>query len=219
METVITFPKISQVNFSIELNNGKHGRIEHYWTPYINLEEWKISVDATIYSHDRQFSFLLALMSEALPAIQRLLRRLITSLPPEPSPWEGPNRPHNDLLDFEDFEGGELNLLATFLRSNPVSPEETLAANDDTNLFTSFSSFDDEWDADDRRAYPTLKVTAYPLKALVDTFNIQDASEDARVLFTELYRNDQFRSAESFRDQVFLAVEYMHSEGYRRPYR
>jgi hypothetical protein len=38
MEMVTTFPKISQVNFWTELNNGKHVRIEHSWTPYIESE-------------------------------------------------------------------------------------------------------------------------------------------------------------------------------------
>jgi hypothetical protein len=152
-------------------------------------------------------------MSEVPPVIRRLLRRLIISLLPESSPWEGPNRPQNNLLGVGDFDDDELNLLAIFLSSNPVSPEEALAANDDANLFSSSSSSDDEWDADDRSPYPTSKVIAYPLKAPVDTFNLEDASEDARVLFTELYKHDQFQSAESFREQVFLAVEYMHSDG------
>jgi hypothetical protein len=35
MEIVTTFPEISQMNFWTELNNGKHVRIEHLWTPYI----------------------------------------------------------------------------------------------------------------------------------------------------------------------------------------
>jgi hypothetical protein len=38
------------------------------------------------------------------------------------------------------------------------------------------------------------------LKTPVDTFNMEDATDDARVLFTEFYNNDQFRSAESFRE-------------------
>jgi hypothetical protein len=105
---------------------------------------------ATVYYHDRPFSSLFASISEIPAAIRRLLRRLITSLPPEPSPWEGQNRPQNDLLGFEDFDNDELNLIATFLNSNRVSPEEALAANDDVNLFASSSSSDDEWDADDR---------------------------------------------------------------------
>jgi hypothetical protein len=39
METVTTFPKISQVNFWTELNNNKHVRIEHYWTIRTSLRE------------------------------------------------------------------------------------------------------------------------------------------------------------------------------------
>jgi hypothetical protein len=42
--------------------------------------------------------------------------------------------------------------------------------------------------------------SSYPLNAPVDTFNLEDASEDAQVLLTELYNNDQYRSAESFRE-------------------
>jgi hypothetical protein len=101
------------------------------------LEEREISVDATVYYHDRSFSLLLASMSEVPQAIRRLLHRLMTSLPPEPSPWEGLNRSQNNFLGFEDFDDDELNLLATFLSSNPVSSEEALAANDDANLFAS----------------------------------------------------------------------------------
>jgi hypothetical protein len=78
------------------------------------------------------------------------------------------------------------------LSSNPVSREEALADNDDANLFASSSSFNGEWDADNRSLYPTPKVTAYPLKAPVETFNFEDVSEDARVLWTGLYNNDQF---------------------------
>jgi hypothetical protein len=134
-------------------------------------------------------------MPEVPPAIRRLLCGLISSLPPEPSPWEGPNRPQNDRLGFEDCDDDELNLIATFLSRNPVSPEEAPAANDDANRFASSFSSDDEWDADDRSPYPAPKVTAYLLKAPVDTFNLEDASEDARVLFPELYNKDPFRSA------------------------
>jgi hypothetical protein len=147
-------------------------------------------------------------MSEVPPTIRRILRRFITSLPPEPSPWEDPHRPQNDLLGFEDFDDDELNFLTTFLSSNPVFPEEALAVNDDANLYTSSSSSDDEWDADDRSPYLTPKVTAYPLKAPVDTFDLEDASGDARIIFSELCNNDQFRSAENFREQMFLAAEY-----------
>jgi hypothetical protein len=92
-------------------------------------------------------------MSEVMPAILKLLRRLITSLSPEPFPWEGQNRAQNHLLGFEDFDDDKLDLLATFLSSNPVSPEEALATNDDANLFASFSSSDDELDADYRSPY------------------------------------------------------------------
>jgi hypothetical protein len=60
-------------------------------------------------------------MFKVPPAIGRHLRRLITLLPPEPSLWEGPNRPQNDVLSFEDFDDDELNLVATILSSNPVS--------------------------------------------------------------------------------------------------
>jgi hypothetical protein len=67
------------------------------------LETRDISVDATVYYHNRSFSFLLASMSEVPQVIRRLLRRLITSLPPELSPWESPNRPQNDILGFEDL--------------------------------------------------------------------------------------------------------------------
>jgi hypothetical protein len=133
-------------------------------------------------------------MPEVRPAIRRLFCRLITSLLPEPSLCESPNRLQNDLFDFEDFDDDELNLLATFLSCNSVSPEEALAANDDANLFASSSSSDDEWNADDRSHHPTPKATACPLKAPVDTFNLEDASEDAPVLFTELYNDNQFRS-------------------------
>jgi hypothetical protein len=35
MEIMTMFRKISQVNFRTELNNGRHVRIEHYWTTYI----------------------------------------------------------------------------------------------------------------------------------------------------------------------------------------
>jgi hypothetical protein len=157
-------------------------------------------------------------MSEVMLAIRGLLHRLITSLSPEPSPWEGSNRLQNDFLNFEDFDDDELNLLATFLSSSPVSPEEALTANDDGNLFASSSSFDDKCDADDRSPYPRPNVTTYPLKAPIHTFNLEDASEDAQVLFTKLYNNDHCQSAESFREQVFLPVEYMHSESYRIPY-
>jgi hypothetical protein len=45
------------------------------------IEEREISGDAIIYYHDRPFSFLFASMSEVPLGIQRLLRRLITSLP------------------------------------------------------------------------------------------------------------------------------------------
>jgi hypothetical protein len=83
-------------------------------------------------------------MPEVLPAIWRLFRRLITSLPPEPSSRTGPNRLQNDLLGFQDFDDDELNLLATFLSSNPVFPEEALAASGDANLFASLSSSADE---------------------------------------------------------------------------
>jgi hypothetical protein len=120
-----------------------------------------------------------------------------------------PKSPQNDLLGFEDFDDDELNILETFLSSNPVFPEETLAANDDANLFAPSSSSDDEWDANDRSPYPTPKVTACPLTAPVDTFNLEGASESARVLFTELYNNDQFRSAESFREQSKQSKEIL----------
>jgi hypothetical protein len=99
-------------------------------------------------------------------------------------PWEGPNRPQTDLLGFEDFEDNKLNLLATFLSRDSVSPEEALADSDDANLFAFSSSSDDEWDAGNRSPYPTPKIMAHSLKAPVDTFNLEDASEDARVLFT-----------------------------------
>jgi hypothetical protein len=87
------------------------------------------------------------------------------------------------------FDDDELALIATFVSSNPLSPEEVLAANDDANLFASSSS-SDEWDAEDRSPYPTPKVAAYPLKAPIDTFNLEEASEDARLLFPKLYNND-----------------------------
>jgi hypothetical protein len=50
------------------------------------------SVDTTLYYHNRRLNFLFASMSEVPPAIQKLIRRLITSFPPEPSPWKRPNR-------------------------------------------------------------------------------------------------------------------------------
>jgi hypothetical protein len=65
---------------------------------------------------------------------------------------------------------------------------------------------------------PRPKVIDCPLKAPADTFNLEDTSEGERVPLTELYNNDQFRSTKSFRGQVFLAAESMHSESYRIPY-
>jgi hypothetical protein len=152
-------------------------------TPHVGHH---ISGDATVYYYERSFSFLHALMYEVPPAIRTLLCRLITSLPPEPSPWEGPNRPQDDFLGFEDFDDDELNLLATFLRSNPVSPEEALAANDDVNLFASLSSPDDEWDADDGGPYSIPKVTTYPLKAPVDPSILNMSPRCASIIYRTL---------------------------------
>jgi hypothetical protein len=84
------------------------------------------------------------------------------SFHPEPSPLEGPNRPQNDLIGFEDFDDDELNLIATFLSRNPVSPEEAHSANDDGNLFASSSSSDNEWDADDRTPIPRRRSLVIP---------------------------------------------------------
>jgi hypothetical protein len=54
-------------------------------------------------------------MSEDLPAIRRLFRRLVACLPPEPGPREGPSTPHNDLANFEEFDDHEIAIIRDFL--------------------------------------------------------------------------------------------------------
>jgi hypothetical protein len=56
------------------------------------------------------------------------------------------------------------------------------------------------------------------LKEAITQFHLDEVDDEVHNLFTELYNTDEFQRADSFRDQIFLAVEYLRSEEVSIPF-
>lgn len=151
--------------------------------------------------------------------IRRLLRRLVDSLPPLPRPWEPIQHVDTDLTTFRDFTDDEIESLRQILHSHGGDAQAALDEAEADEIFESSSDSDDEdWDDPDQSRICASMTETHPLKGPTREFNLDDVSDDVRILFTELYHTDEFQEADSFRRQIFLAVEYLRTDGVSFPW-
>jgi hypothetical protein len=139
-------------------------------------------------------------------------------------PWDGPQRRQSDLAEFEDFTDDEIEIIRDILDTHPMTLDEVVAAGQQV-LFRSSSSSDDDdatWIPADEDGnlleIPQPTPTSNLLKPPIDVFNLESLEQEVQSTFAEIYSTETFQAAQSFREQIFLAVTYMRGDGRRIPY-
>jgi hypothetical protein len=68
-------------------------------------------------------------------------------------------------------------------------------------------------------AVPKARILTHPMKKPIIEFRLDEVTDKVHQAFTELCHPEEFQPVDSFRRQVFLAVEYMRSEELMVPFR
>jgi hypothetical protein len=55
--------------------------------------------------------------------------------------------------------------------------------------------------------------SSYSPRSAISSFNLEEMSERPHIAFTELYHTDKFQQTLSFREHIYLMVDYMRTDG------